>query len=35
MAERFTGMPESALASPTEPFISSPGGYFYSMMAMA
>jgi hypothetical protein len=35
MVERFTGIPERALATPTEHFTSSPGGYFYSMMAKA
>ena len=35
VVERFTGIPESALASPTEHFTSSPSGYFYSMMAKA
>jgi len=35
MVERFTGIPERALATPTVHFISSPGGYFYSMMAKA
>ena len=32
MVERYTGIPESALASSTEHFTSSPDGYFYCMM---
>ena len=35
MVERYTGISESALASPTEHFTSSPNGYFYCMMAKA
>jgi hypothetical protein len=35
MVERFTGIPKRALASPTEPFTSWPGDYFYSMKAKA
>jgi hypothetical protein len=35
MVERFTGIPKHALASPTEPFTSWPGGYFYSIKAKA
>jgi hypothetical protein len=35
MVERFTEIPERVFATPTEHFILSPSGYFYSMMAKA